>query len=51
MRDEANFLKPTIDVEVRHNGENIDMGVFAPNNMLGLEKAEQMVLGFRECWV
>ncbi|TVY84626.1 Hydroxamate-type ferrichrome siderophore peptide synthetase [Lachnellula suecica] len=41
---------PTIDVEIRYEGDEIDMGVFAPSNMLGVEGAEELVRGFRGFW-
>jgi ferricrocin synthase len=47
----ADFVKPTIDVEIRYEGEKIDMGVFAPTDMLGIEDAKGMIRGFREFWI
>ncbi|KAH6676468.1 peptide synthetase [Halenospora varia] len=40
---------PTIDIELRYDGEGmIDMGVFAPETMLSVEKAGDMIAGFIE---
>ncbi|TVY46934.1 Hydroxamate-type ferrichrome siderophore peptide synthetase [Lachnellula occidentalis] len=51
LENRANGLKPTIDVEVRYEGEKIDMGVFAPNDMISIDEAEGVIRGFRELWV
>ncbi|KAH8678786.1 hypothetical protein BGZ60DRAFT_428607 [Tricladium varicosporioides] len=40
---------PTIDIELRYGGEgSIDMGVFASENMLSVEKAGSMIRGLIE---
>ncbi|TVY37431.1 Nonribosomal peptide synthetase [Lachnellula subtilissima] len=42
---------PTIDIEIRYEGEKIDMGVFGPNYMISIDEAEGIIRGFRELWV
>lgn len=48
---DADLLKPTIDVEIRYDGQQIDMGIFAPTEMLGVDAAERFIGAFKEFWV
>ena len=44
------FLQPSVDIELRYYGEEIDMGVFAPEEMLSIVGAEQLIEDFVAFW-
>ena len=41
-------MQPSIDIELRYSAEDevVDMGVFAPSVMLGVQEAENMINEF-----
>ncbi|KAH7355100.1 hypothetical protein BKA65DRAFT_234052 [Rhexocercosporidium sp. MPI-PUGE-AT-0058] len=41
---------PSVDIELRYHGEEIDMGVFAPEEMLSIEGAEKFIEDFVAFW-
>lgn len=46
----ANCYQPSIDAEVRYLGDSVDVGVFAPEHMLGVQAAEEFVEEFVKAW-
>lgn len=42
---------PAIDVEIRYRGDKIDIGVFAPEEMISVAEADSMIEQFIQCWV
>ncbi|KAH7411145.1 peptide synthetase [Cadophora sp. MPI-SDFR-AT-0126] len=41
---------PSVDIELRYHGEEIDMGVFAPEEMLSVAGAEKLIEDFIAFW-
>ncbi|KAK0120738.1 hypothetical protein ONS96_010939 [Cadophora gregata f. sp. sojae] len=41
---------PSIDIELRYHGDKIDMGVFAPEEMLSIAGAEKLIEDFIAFW-
>ncbi|CZT45394.1 related to non-ribosomal peptide synthetase [Rhynchosporium secalis] len=41
---------PSVDIELRYHGETIDMGVFAPEEMLSVKGAEKLIGDFIAFW-
>ncbi|KAL2070809.1 hypothetical protein VTL71DRAFT_13835 [Oculimacula yallundae] len=50
MRVEEGAYLPSVDIELRHHGEEIDMGVFAPEEMLSVGGAEKLIEEFMKFW-
>ncbi|KAH9220281.1 hypothetical protein DL95DRAFT_330117 [Leptodontidium sp. 2 PMI_412] len=49
-RDGDGAYLPSLDIELRYHGEEIDMGVFAPEEMLSIEGAEKLIEHFIAFW-
>lgn len=43
-------MKPSVDIEMRYRERDIDIGVFAPTNLLSIEEGELMVKEFIDYW-
>ena len=43
-------LQPSVDVEIRYLGDMVDMGIFAPIQMLSIAEAESMTREFVKVW-
>jgi hypothetical protein len=42
----ANNFQPSVDTEIRYHEGNVDIGIFAPTELLSVEEADSMIEGF-----